>query len=149
MLLVPAFAGVQRVTARLAATRRDRALAPFPVWLPAPAEGGIGAVRVELRGERDGQREWVVYAVLDRPAVAAAATAAVTGLWVATRSAKPGATGLAGLGATQELLGELALRGVRAAVFEGSEGSSQQENQQESAEEAQVLATKADTSHQE
>ena len=152
MLIVPAFAGVQRVTARLAATRRDRALAPFPVWLPAPAEGGIGAVRVELRGERDGQREWVVYAVLDRPAVAAAATAAVTGLWVATRTAAPGATGLAGLGATQELLGELALRGVRAAVFEGaegSEGSAQQENQQESDAEAQVLAKKADRSHQE
>jgi len=44
---------------------------------------------------------------------------------------------------------------VRAAVFEGSEGSedsegsAQQENQQESDSEAQVLAKKVDTSHQE
>jgi len=123
LVLVPAFPDVTRVTARLAATRRDRVLAPFPVWLPAPAEGGIGAVRVELRGERDGRREWVVYGVLDRPAVAAAATAAVTALWLGSRRVAPGATGLAGLGATSELLGELAFRGVRAAVFEGSQGS--------------------------
>jgi hypothetical protein len=128
-LLVPAFSEVTRVTARLAATRRDRALAPFPVWLPAPAEGGIGAVRVELRGVRSGQREWVVYGALDRPAVAAAATAAVTALWVDSGGAAPGATGLAGLGATSELLGELALRGVRAAVFEGSQGSSVERTQ--------------------
>ncbi|MEI7887211.1 MAG: hypothetical protein WCJ04_07445 [Actinomycetes bacterium] len=123
LLLVPAFPEVIRVTARLAATRRDRALAPFPVWFPAPTEGGIGAVRVELRGERDGRREWVVYGVLDRPAVAAAATAAVTALWVAAGGAATGASGLAALGATSELLVELALRGVRAAVFEGSQGS--------------------------
>ena len=128
-LLVPAFSEVTRVTARIAANRRDRALAPFPIWLPAPSEGGIGAVRVELRGVRDGQREWVVYGVLDRPAVAAAATAAVTALWVTAGGVAPGATGLAGLGATSELLGELALRGVRAAVFEGSEGSSRQKAQ--------------------
>ncbi|MEX0766888.1 MAG: hypothetical protein WD029_00270 [Microthrixaceae bacterium] len=129
LLLVPVFPKIERVTARLAATRRDRVLAPFPVWLPAPSEGGIGALRVELRGERAGEREWVVYGALDRPAVAAAATAAVVALWfgsaqlLTSSSVSPGATGLAGLGATSELLAELALRGVRAAVFEGSQGS--------------------------
>ncbi|MDQ2678563.1 MAG: Gfo/Idh/MocA family oxidoreductase, partial [Actinomycetota bacterium] len=79
-LLVPCFPGVQRVTARLAASRRDRAFAPFPVLVPPPDEGGIGAIRVELRGASDGARRSVVYGALDRPAVAGAAVAAVTAL---------------------------------------------------------------------
>ena len=119
-LLVPAFPGVSRVTARLAANRRDRALAPFPVLWPPPVEGGLGAVRVELRGEVAGERRIVIYGVLDRPAIAASATAAVTALRVAPGSCEPGATGLAGLGATRPILLELARRGVRAAVFEGA-----------------------------
>jgi len=120
LVLVPALPGVSRVTARLAANRRDRTLAPFPVLWPPPVEGGLGAVRVELRGDRDGARETVVYGVLDRPAIAAAATAAVTALHVASGAAPAGAMGLAGIGSTRLLLGELARRGVRAAVFEGA-----------------------------
>ena len=128
-LLVPAFLGVQRVTARLAASRRDRAFAPFPVLVPPPDEGGIGAIRVELRGERDGARAAVVYGALDRPAVAGAAVAAVSALhlsgrlWLQSGSVggesgrTAGATGLAAL-EPLPLLHELARRGVRAAVFD-------------------------------
>lgn len=125
-LLVPAFPGVQRVTARLAANRRDRALAPFPVWLPPPGEGGIGAIRVELRGAVDGERSTVVYGALDRPAIAAGAVAAVTALRLGgvlpdAPGPAPGATGLAGAGAVLATLHELARRGVRAATFVGDE----------------------------
>ncbi len=119
-LLVPAIAGVHRVTSRIAANRRDRALAPFPVLWPPPVEGGLGAVRVEVRGEANSQRRNVVYGALDRPAVAGAATAAVTALWLASGVASPGATGLAGLGATLPILTELSRRGVRAAAFDGA-----------------------------
>lgn len=120
LLLVPAIPGVDRVTSRIAANRRDRALAPFPVLWPPPVEGGLGAVRVEVRGEADSQRKTVVYGALDRPAVAGAATAAVAALWLASGSAAPGATGLAGLGATLPILTELSRRGVRAAAFDGA-----------------------------
>jgi hypothetical protein len=123
LLLVPALPGVGRVTARLAANRRDRALAPFPVLWPPPVEGGLGAVRVELRGDRGGARETVVYGVLDRPAIAAGATAAVAALVVAAGAEAPGATGLAGLAGTTPMLVELARRGVRAAVFEGAQAT--------------------------
>lgn len=115
-LLVPEFPGVQRVTARLAASRRDRAFAPFPVLVPPPDEGGIGAIRVELRGASDGARRTVVYGALDRPAVAGAAVAAVSA--VAASGAGVGASGLAGLADPLPLLTELARRGVRAAAFE-------------------------------
>ncbi|HTO00227.1 MAG TPA: hypothetical protein VL068_06085 [Microthrixaceae bacterium] len=120
LLLVPAIEGVERVTSRIAANRRDRALAPFPVIWPPPVEGGLGAIRVEIRGEKNSQRHSVVYGALDRPAVAGGATAAVAALWLAAGRAKPGATGLAGLGATLPILTELSRRGVRAAAFDGA-----------------------------
>lgn len=119
VLMVPHFPGVERVTSRLAANRRDRALAPFPVLLPPPEDGGVGAIRVELRGSSQGERKTVVYGLLDQPSVAAAATAAVTTLWLARSDAPAGAFGLAGLGGQLEMLSELARRGVRAASFEG------------------------------
>ncbi len=93
--------------------------APLP---PPPPWGGLGAVRVELRGERDGERRSVVYGALDRPAVAGAAVAAVTALRLAGTDVEPGAGGIAELGDPVELLRELARRGVRAATFEGAGG---------------------------
>jgi hypothetical protein len=122
LLLHRAFPGAQRITARLAATRRDRALAPFPVLLPPPVEGGLGAIRVELRGALGGERRSVVYGALDRPAVAGAAVAAVTALRLAAGDVEPGAGGIAELGDPVGLLRELARRGVRAAAFEGAGG---------------------------
>lgn len=126
LLLQPAFDGVQRVTARLAATRRDRALAPFPVLVPPPTEGGVGAIRVEVRGAVGSERSTVVYGALDRPGIAAGAVAAVAALYLAGRlpgavgSPEPGARGLAGTGAELAMLDELARRGVRAATFVGA-----------------------------
>ena len=57
LLLVPAFPGVARVSARLSATRRDRITARLPMLRPPHPEGTLGAVRVEVRGKRDGARE--------------------------------------------------------------------------------------------
>ncbi|MGH9187485.1 MAG: NAD(P)-binding domain-containing protein, partial [Acidimicrobiales bacterium] len=54
LLLVPAFAGVERVTARMAANRRDRITAHLPMLRRPHAEGGPGAVRVEVRGRQGG-----------------------------------------------------------------------------------------------
>ncbi|MFZ4520011.1 MAG: Gfo/Idh/MocA family oxidoreductase [Microthrixaceae bacterium] len=119
-LLAASFPDLRRATARLAANRRDRFLVPFPMLIGPPVEGGPGAVRVELRGVRDGGRVDVVYGVLDRPSVAAAATAAVVALRVAGGGLPTGAHGLASLGDPLPVLRELARRGVRAATFEGS-----------------------------
>jgi hypothetical protein len=120
LLLAPTFPDAQRITARVSASRRDRALAPFPVLLPPPVEGGVGAVRVELRGKRDGARHTVVLGALDRPTVATAGVGAVVALWLLDGSVPPGAHGLASLPDTLAILQELDRRGVRAARFEGS-----------------------------
>lgn len=121
VLLHPAFPGARRLTGRLGATRRDRLTARLPMLRPPHPEGGPGALRVEVRGARDGVRDVKVLGAMDRPAVAAGAVAAVAALWVGGGRIRPGSAGLA-LAAGDEVvafLAELARRGVRAAVFEG------------------------------
>lgn len=121
LLLVPAFPGVQRVTARLAANRRDRLTARLPMLRPPHPEGGPGAVRVEVRGQRGTVKDVTVLGAMDRPALAAGAVAALAATWLATgRITTTGATGLAGTVEPLPFLAELARRGVKAAAFEGS-----------------------------
>jgi saccharopine dehydrogenase-like NADP-dependent oxidoreductase len=120
LLLVPAFPGVVRVTARLAATRRDRLTASLPMLRRPHAEGRVGGLRVEVRGRRGQARDTVVLGAVDRPAVAAGTVAAITARWVgAGRTLATGAVGLATLVEPLPFLHELAHAGVRAAVFEG------------------------------
>ncbi|MBK9179907.1 MAG: Gfo/Idh/MocA family oxidoreductase [Acidimicrobiales bacterium] len=119
-LLVHAFRGVERATARMAATRRDRMSAPLPMLRPPHPEGTVGAVRVEVRGRRGRAREVAVLGAVDRPAVSAGTVAALAAVWAAERRlGPPGAAGLAALATPVPFLAELARRGVRAAVFEG------------------------------
>lgn len=147
-LLQPAVPTAQRITARLAASRRDRALAPFPVLLPPPVEGGLGAVRVEVRGDLAGERATVVYGALDRPAIATGAVAALSALEAAEGRLPSGASGLASSGRHLPMLVELARRGVRSAVFEGGAVTSTRSGESEqTAEGAQDLPETTDDSH--
>ena len=121
LLLVPAFPGVQRVTGRVGANRRDRLTSWLPMLRRPHPEGVTGAARVEVRGRRGTGRDTVVLGALDRPAVAAGAVAAVAAVWTAEgRLRRPGAAGLATLAEPLPFLVELARRGIRAAVFEGA-----------------------------
>ncbi len=121
LLLVPAFPGVQRVTGRVGANRRDRLTSWLPMLRRPHPEGAAGAARVEVRGRRGTGRDTVVLGALDRPAVAAGAVAALAAIWVAEgRLRRPGAAGLAELVEPLPFLLELARRGVRAATFEGA-----------------------------
>jgi saccharopine dehydrogenase-like NADP-dependent oxidoreductase len=119
LLLVPAFPGVERVTARLAATRRDRFSAHLPMLRKPHPEGLVGAVRVEVRGWRHGRSDILVLGALDRPAVAAGATAALALRWTAAGRLPVGAGGLGAVTEPVPFLGALAEVGIKAAVFEG------------------------------
>lgn len=121
LLLVNALGEVERATARLAATRRDRLTSRLPMLRRPHPEGTVGAVRAEVRGRIDGRYETVVYGAFDRPGVAAGAVAAVSAV-AAVRGElgiAPGAHGLAASDRARDLLGELAIRGVKAAAFTG------------------------------
>ncbi|HVE45964.1 MAG TPA: Gfo/Idh/MocA family oxidoreductase [Acidimicrobiales bacterium] len=119
LVLVPAFPGVTRVTARVAASRRDRLTARLPMMRRPHPEGTLGALRVEVRGRRGQATDVRVLGALDRPAVAAGTVAGVAADW-AMRGllARSGASGLAEMVEDPlPFLQELALRGVRAAAF--------------------------------
>jgi saccharopine dehydrogenase-like NADP-dependent oxidoreductase len=120
LLLEPVFPGVDRVTARLSATRRDRLSAHLPMLRKPHPEGLVGATRVEVRGQRDGTTDALVLGALDRPAVAAAATAALALRWAVDGRLPAGAGGLGRLDDPVAFLSELVTVGIKAAVFEGS-----------------------------
>lgn len=122
ILLQPVFDRVTRITARLASTPTERRLARSFVPLPKASQDKPGALRVEVRGTREGRRETTVLGVIDRPVVAGGVVAAVTAVWACEgRLNDGGAKGLAGLVGTTPFLAELARRGVKAAVFTGTD----------------------------
>jgi saccharopine dehydrogenase-like NADP-dependent oxidoreductase len=121
LLLGPAFPGARRITARVGANRRDRFTARLPMLRRPHPEGGVGAVRVEVRGRRGRARDVTVLGAMDRPGVAAGSVAAVAAVWITEGLAGgPGAGGLAGAVSPVPFLAELARRGVKAAAFEGA-----------------------------
>ena len=86
LLLHAAFPDVDRISARRSARRRDRFTARLPMLSPPHQEGGIGALRVELRGSNaSGGRECLIAGVAERVGTAAAATAAALATLVADR----------------------------------------------------------------
>ncbi|MEW6153633.1 MAG: Gfo/Idh/MocA family oxidoreductase [Actinomycetota bacterium] len=122
VLLHHAFPEAERVSARLGASRRDRLAAHLPLRPKVDPEGELGAVRVEVRGAQGVALDDRVLGAVDRPAVAAGAVAAMAARWALDgRLSGPGASGLAGLVEPGPFLAALAERGVKVAVFEGSE----------------------------
>ncbi|HET6917481.1 MAG TPA: hypothetical protein VFH56_15435 [Acidimicrobiales bacterium] len=121
LLLVPAFPGVRRVTARLEATRRDRLTSWLPMMRRPHPEGLVGAVRVEMRGWVSGEAHTSILGVAAAPAVAASAACTLAGLWAGRGLlARSGAGGLAEMIAKPGLfLKDLAPWGVRVSSFEG------------------------------
>jgi hypothetical protein len=77
VLLHHAFTDVDRISARVSANRRDRFTAWLPMLRPPHREGGVGAVRVEVRGtDSTGARVTSIVGVAEMVGTAAAATAA-------------------------------------------------------------------------
>lgn len=82
---------VARISARVSATRRDRLTARLPMLRPPHAEGGVGALRVELRGAAaDGARVDAVAGVAELVGAAAGATAAAFARIVVDGATSPG-----------------------------------------------------------
>lgn len=118
LLLRRCFEQVDRISARFAATRRDRLTSWLPMLRPPHVDGGPGAVRVEVRGRRAGEVAVVIYGAMDHPSVAAAMVAAVTASTVHRGAVPAGAWGLAEVLDPVEALAELSRRGLRAAAFD-------------------------------
>jgi hypothetical protein len=120
LLLVPAFPQIMRVSARRAARRIDRVTARLPMLRPPPAEGRLGAIRVEVRGRRGGEHAVEVLGAVALPAAAAAAVATSTVVAAARGELAAGSAGLAQLVDAGEFLYEIMHRyGVAVSEYEG------------------------------
>ena len=121
ILLHRVFADVERMTARMSATRRDRFTSRLPMLRPPHREGGVGGVRVEVRGGlAGGERETLIAGTSVRSGIAAAAVAAAMARWA---SASPAIAGAVVLGddrlPTAALLEQIAASGVPLSEFTG------------------------------
>lgn len=126
VLLHRAFPEVERISARRTARRRDRFTAWLPMLRPPHPEGGVGALRVEVRGaDASGARVCVVGGVAELVGTAAAATAAAFVTAIADGLTAPGLvlTGDASL-PTVEILRRVESCGVRLQEFTGVPQSS-------------------------
>ncbi|MGA7759635.1 MAG: hypothetical protein WBL31_18350 [Ilumatobacteraceae bacterium] len=76
VLLHEAFPDAVRISARVSANRRDRFTAWLPMLSPPHREGGVGAIRVEVRGaDESGGRVTLIAGVAELVATATAASA--------------------------------------------------------------------------
>ena len=123
LLLIRSHPGVERITARMAATRRDRLTMNFPMLRKPHPEGLLGAIRVELRGVKDGKQLELVLGCAERPAVAAGAVAAtaVETFLERTTAETHGAAGLAELVDATAFLHSVRRRGLRPEIFIGAD----------------------------
>jgi len=122
VLLHNAFPEVSRISAKMAATRRDRFTAFFPMLTPPHDEGGIGAIRVELRGSKNGVQENIVLGVSEHPALAAASVTALTSEYLLKQKINLNhMSTLALVVEPSEFLSELTKRSIAVEVFEGDE----------------------------
>jgi hypothetical protein len=127
LLLHRVFPEADRITARMSATRRDRLTARLPMLRAPHPEGGIGALRVEVRGaDTTGRRETLVVGVAEfvgaaTAGVAAAFASALARGFDGSAGTLPDGVLLAGDAGlpTRSLLGAVAAAGVRLQEFTG------------------------------
>ena len=115
---------VERITSRMAATRRDRLTMHLPMLRKPHPEGLLGSVRVELRGVKDGRRLEVVLGCSERPAVAAgvvAASAIASLSQPTTERMEFGSKGLTEWVDATSVLRDLKKRGLRPELFVGAD----------------------------
>jgi hypothetical protein len=121
LLLHRAFPDAQRISTRRSARRRDRFTAWLPMLRPPHPEGGVGALRVEVRGaDTSGARLCLVAGVAELVGTVAAATAAAFVTAIAEGALPPGVV-VAGDPAlpTLDLLRRIESFGVRLQEFTG------------------------------
>jgi hypothetical protein len=120
-LLHRSFPEVRRISARRSATRRDRFTARLPMLSPPHREGGVGALRVEVRGhEESGARATRVIGMAELIGTAASAVACAFVDLIAGGGMAPGViTSSDGDLPTTELLRAVTRGGVRVQAFTG------------------------------
>ncbi len=121
-LLHRVFPDARRITARVSATRRDRFTSRLPMLRPPHADGGPGAVRVEVRGWGASGADTIVYGLFGWPSQISGTMAALVAERLASADVEPGAAGVMERFDAADLLRSLGDAGFEAVAFEGAGG---------------------------
>jgi len=125
LLIKHALPHLQRISARTSATRRDRLTARLPMLTPPRVQGDMGALRVEVRGSRNGERAVEVAGTAHPMAQIAGSVAASVAHEIRRQAhfGTPVAPGALALGdpalPNAELLDDVIQSGVRVQAFYG------------------------------
>ncbi|MCY3578879.1 MAG: NAD(P)-binding domain-containing protein [bacterium] len=121
ILLVRKFSTADRITARMAATRRDRFSSWLPMLRPPHPEGKLGAVRVEVRGQKGSAWSGRILGASAAPGFAAAAVVVSTlELIGAGKVDRKGVAGLSEVVDAGEFLDVLEGQGIVCEEFAGA-----------------------------
>lgn len=121
VLLHRLFPEAERISARIAATRRDRLTNRLPMLRRPHADGGPGGFRVEVRGLTSDGFHTEVVGAMAYPSVTAGTVAAVLALHIHAAEVPHGAMGAGEVvDDPRPLLHELHRRGIAAARFHGA-----------------------------
>jgi hypothetical protein len=105
----------------MSATRRDRLTARLPMLTPPHAEGGVGALRIEVRGWRNAARHVEVVGIADRVAHVAGLVAAAAARRLIAGDFAAGVRVLGDTGSPNtDVLGDLVVDGLHLHEFVGS-----------------------------
>jgi len=120
LLLQPIFPESSRITARLSATRQDRFTSWLPMLTPPHNDGGIGAVRVEVRGRLENEITTRVLGAVSPPSTATAIVVEVVRQALLDPSQKIFTGGVANISEAIDFLDIVKTKGLRVVEFDGS-----------------------------
>ncbi len=113
----------RRLTARMSATRRDRLTSRLPMLRPPHADGGPGAVRVEVRGWAGTSVRTEVLGMFAMPSRAAGTFGAIVAERLARVPVEAGVNSAVEVIPASELLADLHAAGLAPTRFEGASGA--------------------------
>ncbi len=119
LLLQPLFPNSSRITSRLSATRQDRFTAWLPMLTPPHNDGGIGAVRVEVRGRLENERTTRVLGAVSPPSTATAIVIETIVETLNDLAVTPTTGGVASIVDSTDFLNKVTQKGIKTVEFDG------------------------------
>ena len=119
ILLQHLFPSTTRITARVSASRQDRFTSWLPMLTPPHRDGGVGAVRVEIRGQLENHRVTKVIGAVSAPSTATAIVTEILCEMFVSNKLNNKTGGVASVCDSTMFLQSVKKKGIRIVEFDG------------------------------
>ena len=119
ILLQQSFPLASRITARVSASRQDRFTSWLPMLTPPHRDGGVGAVRVEIRGRLENHRVTKVIGAVSSPSTATAIVTQVLCEMFVKKELNTQIGGVASVCDSTVFIQNIKKKGIRVVEFDG------------------------------